>query len=258
MKERIRDYVLNLGIEDVGFAAAHDYQSAYSPPLESLFPGAKSMVVMVFKELSACESPSPQLAMNARLDLMETSRSANYRVGRFIEREFNSPVMTAPISYPMDFSGKKNPGAAEVSLRHAAIAAGLGTFGRHNLVIHPRFGTRVIFTAILTKLPLASDPPVKTNPCTGCGICVKGCPGGALDEPGRTNMRKCLTNSQPYGLMTNIAFWARFGEASPEEQKTMLQSPEYMGLYQAAFIGFQYMCFRCYSQCPIGVTPSIR
>ncbi|NVN91324.1 MAG: epoxyqueuosine reductase [Desulfuromonadales bacterium] len=257
MKERIRDYVLGLGIEDVGFAAASDYQSPKSPIIDSLFPGAKSMVVMVFKELSACESPSPQLAMNARLDLMEYSRSANYRVGRFIEREFNSPVMTVPTSYPMDFSSREKAGTGEVSLRHAAVAAGLGAFGRHNLVVHPRFGTRVIFSAILTKLPLASDPPVENSPCTDCGICVKACPGGALNVPGQTDMMKCIMNSQPYGLRTNIKFWMRFGEASPDERKAMLQSPEYMSIYQAGFIGFQYACFRCYSQCPVCVTPSI-
>jgi epoxyqueuosine reductase len=32
-------------------------------------------------------------------------------------------------------------------------------FGRHNLVIHPRFGTRITFTAVLTELPLPSDHP---------------------------------------------------------------------------------------------------
>jgi hypothetical protein len=36
---------------------------------------------------------------------------------------------------------------------------------------------------------------------------------------------------------TNIAFWSRFGAATSEEQKTMLRSPEYLSLYQSAFIG---------------------
>lgn len=254
LKESIRKFVLGLGVEDVGFAAVRDYRSPKSPAIESLFPGATSMVVLAYKELSACESPSPQLAMSARLDLMEFSRSTSYRVGRFIEREFNSPVMPIPTSYPMDFSTPEKRGIAEVSLRHAAVAAGLGAFGRHNLVVHPRLGTRVIFTAILTKLQLSSDPPVEKNPCTECGLCVQACPAGALNVQGQTDVRKCIVNSQPYGIGASIAFWSRFGEATPEELKTMLRSPEYMSLYQAGFIGFQYVCFQCYSQCPIGVT----
>lgn len=80
MKESIRSFVLDLGVDAVGFASADDYQSPNSPAIESLFPGARSMVVMAFRESSACDCPSPQLAMNARLDLMEFSRPAIYRV----------------------------------------------------------------------------------------------------------------------------------------------------------------------------------
>ena len=42
-----------------------------------------------------------------------------------------------------------------------------------------------------------------------------------------------------------------FGAVS-DERKKMMGSPEYMGLYQSAFIGFQYNCFNCYMLCPIG------
>lgn len=210
------------------------------------------MIVMAFHELSACESPSPQLAMNARLDLMEFTRPACYRVARYVETRLGSPAVAVPVSYPMDFATPQKIGVGEVSLRHAAIAAGLGSFGLHNIVVHPRFGTRVIFTAVLTQLELVSDPPPAQNPCTGCGLCVRACPAGALDVEGKTDMLKCLGNSQPYGMRTSIAFWSRFGEATPEEQKAMLQSPDYMSMYQAGFIGYQYFCFRCLAACPIG------
>lgn len=254
MKESIRGLVMGWGADDVGFASVYDYRSPNSPLIESLFPGARTMIVMAFQELAACESPSPQMAMNARLDLMEFSRSACYRLGRFVEGKLGSPAMTVPVSYPMDYSTAEKIGVAEVSLRHAAVAAGLGTFGRHNLVVHPRFGTRVIFAAVLTKLDLAPDLPVKKNSCTDCGLCVSNCPAGALDKEGKTDVMKCLRNSQPYGMGASIAFWSRFGAATSEEQKTMLRSPEYLSLYQSAFIGYQYFCFRCFAACPIGRT----
>lgn len=252
MKESIRGFILGLGVDDVGFAAVDDYRSPQSPAIESLFPGARSMIVMAFRELSACESPSPQIAMGARLDLMEFSRSVNYRVARHVEHRLASPAMSVPVSYPMDFNTPGKVGVGEVSLRHAAVAAGLGAFGRHNLVVHPRFGTRVIYTAVLTQLELASDPPVEENPCTDCGLCVSGCPAGALDVEGRTDLLKCLGKSQPYGVRASIDFWSRYGEADPEARKAMLRSPEYMSLYQAGFIGNQYFCFRCYNACPAG------
>jgi NAD-dependent dihydropyrimidine dehydrogenase PreA subunit len=80
----------------------------------------------------------------------------------------------------------------DVSLRHAAIAAGLGNFGRHNLVIHPQIGSRVVFTAVMTNLDLPSDPPVSERICTDCNICVENCPAHALDEEGKTDDMKCL------------------------------------------------------------------
>lgn len=255
MKEELRRFALGLGVDVVGFGSVEAYRSPASPPLETLFPGARSLVVLAFRELSSCESPSPLMAMNARLDLMEMSRSSSYRVARFIEGHLGGRAMTVPVSYPMDFRDPKKAGLAEVSLRHAAVAAGLGAFGRHNLVVHPRFGTRVIFTAVLTDLDLPPDAPVEENPCTGCELCVKACPVGALDEEGKTDRLKCLGNSQPYGPLASVGFWSRFGEAGPEEQKGLLRSPEYLGLYQAGFIGYQYYCFRCYASCPVGTHP---
>jgi epoxyqueuosine reductase QueG len=139
---------------------------------------------------------------------------------------------------------------ADVSLRHAAVAAGLGVFGRHNLVIHPRFGTRILFTAVLTDLALPSDPPVTDELCNDCGLCVEGCPAKALETEGRTEDMKCLRVSQPYGIGSAIGFIRKVAGATPEEQKAMFMDPRFLNLYQASFIGFQYECFRCMAVCP--------
>ncbi len=252
MKEKIRTIALEAGVDDVGFAAAADYRSPLSPPLEKLLPGARSLVVLTYRELSTCESPSPQIAMNGRLDLMEFSRSCNYKVARFIERETGTRAATVPVSYPMEMSLETKGSVGELSLRHAAVAAGLGRVGRHNLVIHPRFGTRVIFTAVVTEAELSPDPPVEEELCTRCGLCVENCPASALDEEGRTDLGKCLKNSQPYGIAGAIRFWKKFGGVGPDERKAMLHDPHYWRLYQAGFIGFQYFCFNCLASCPVG------
>jgi len=77
-----------------------------------------------------------------------------------LEREFKAKAMTVPPSYPLLMSYETRGTVGDVSLRHAAIAAGLGNFGRHNLVIHPTIGSRVVFTAVIINLDLLSDPPV--------------------------------------------------------------------------------------------------
>ncbi len=252
MKEKIREFVLGMGVDAVGFANLADYHSPKSPSMETIFPQAKSMVVLAYKELSTCESPNMQIAMNGRLDIMEFSRSCNYKLARFLEREYSAKAMTVPVSYPLDMSLKTTGTVGEVSLRHAAVAAGLGKFGRHNLVIHPKLGTRVIYTAILCDLDFPSDAQVTEDLCSQCNLCVQNCPAGALDEEGKTDVFKCLKNSQPYGLGANIRFWSKFGNSSPDEQKKMLGDEHYWRLYQASFIGLQYFCFKCYSTCPVG------
>jgi epoxyqueuosine reductase QueG len=175
--------------------------------------------------------------MNGRLDLMEFSRSCNYKLVRMLERTHGARAMSVPASYPMEMSRRTKGAVGEFSLRHAAVAAGLGAFGRHNLVVHPRFGSRVVFTAVLTDLDLPPDPPFEGSLCSDCGLCVQSCPGAALSEAGKTDVLKCLKNSQPYGLGTVIRFWSGYAGASPEERNAMLKEEGFWAMYQANFIG---------------------
>lgn len=251
MKEKIRNYALSLGVDDFGFASVTDYNSPQSPKIETIFPEAKSILVACVKEMSHVESPNPQIAMNGRMDIMEYARSTNYKMSRFLEKECGAKAMSIPLSYPLELNPQNSRSVADVSLRHAAIAAGLGVFGRHNLVIHPRLGSRVLFMAVLTDLPFTSDPPCTETLCTECNICVESCPAKALDVEGRTDFGKCIRTSQPYGLAKVIGFWMNWIGKSPEEQQKMLLTKDFFMTYQASFIGFQYFCFKCYNSCPV-------
>jgi len=253
MKNCIGEFTRSLGVDDFGVAAKKDYKSPRSPAVESIFPEAKSMVVLAYKELASCDSENNQIAMNGRLDLMEFSRSCNYQTARFIERDLKARCMTVPVSYPLPMTRETLGAVADVSTRHAAVAAGLGNFGRHNLVIHPEFGTRVIFTVVLTDLEVAPDAPVVERLCNDCGDCVESCPSGALDEEGKTDVLACLRSNQPYGIGANIRFWSKFAESAVEDRQTMLADDKYWRLYQAGSIGFQYFCFNCMKVCPIGL-----
>lgn len=91
------------------------------------------------------------------------------------------------------------------SHRHIAVIAGLGTFGRHNLLITDsgccgRIGT------IVTDLVLESDPRKSEELCIEkagghCGICVDRCVNGSLSEMGFQRHRcfeQCLENGERY------------------------------------------------------------
>jgi epoxyqueuosine reductase QueG len=111
--------------------------------------------------------------MAVRLDGLEFVRSSNYKLARFLDREFQAKAMTVPPSYPLHMSYETKGTVGDVSLRHAAVAAGLGNFGRNNLVIHPKMGSRVVFSAVITDLELPSDPAVTEKLCTDCMACVE-------------------------------------------------------------------------------------
>lgn len=70
-----------------------------------------------------------------------------------------------------------------VYLKDAAVAAGLGTLGRSNLLITPEFGPRVRLRAIGLGIALPPSSQVKDDPCVGCAApCRKACPRLAFVE----------------------------------------------------------------------------
>lgn len=74
------------------------------------------------------------------------------------------------------------------SHRHIAFLAGLGTFGKHNLLITSK-GCCGYYTSLVTTLPLAGDLIPAKPACLfyhgkDCGLCIKQCVGGALTKEG--------------------------------------------------------------------------
>lgn len=89
MEAKIREFILSLGVDDVGFAAAGEYNNPKSYQITEILPKAKSVVVMAFKVLSNCESPALSPALNGYKDLEAFARAASYRAARFLERQYN-------------------------------------------------------------------------------------------------------------------------------------------------------------------------
>ncbi len=66
-----------------------------------------------------------------------------------------------------------------------AIKAGLGEYGRHNMLITKEFGPRVRISKIFTNMPLVHDKPDKfgvTEFCDICRRCYDACPVNAITD----------------------------------------------------------------------------
>ena len=68
-----------------------------------------------------------------------------------------------------------------VSQKHAAQAAGLGTIGRHSLLITPEFGSMVWLGTVLCEQGFEPDE-MKEPLCNNCNLCVEICPVNALEK----------------------------------------------------------------------------
>jgi ferredoxin len=68
-----------------------------------------------------------------------------------------------------------------------AIEAGLGEYGRHGLLITPKYGPNVRIAKVFTDLPLAVDHPIKFGVkefCQECRKCASACPPRAIPDGG--------------------------------------------------------------------------
>jgi len=78
-------------------------------------------------------------------------------------------------------------------LREKPLAekSGLGFYGKHGIIISPRWGSRIVLGTIVTDLEFPPDEPGE-NLCGNCNLCMKLCPVGAIVEPGVIDERRCL------------------------------------------------------------------
>ncbi|MDE4907670.1 hypothetical protein L0665_03465 [Methanogenium marinum] len=83
--------------------------------------------------------------------------------------------------------------AGGIYLKDAAVLAGLGVFGRNNLVLVPGFGPCIRFRALWADLEVKAGVSLCVSPCSGCSLpCHEHCPQQAFPG-GQYNRERCLS-----------------------------------------------------------------
>ncbi len=108
--------------------------------------------------------------VNAQLDSITSFMASE------IQRLGHKSIPVAA-SYIIDWK-KQN---AHVSHRHVALNAGLGFWGRNNLLVHPKYGAGIRLSSLFTNMPLTTDSPIKSD-CGECSACMAACPAEAITE----------------------------------------------------------------------------
>ncbi|MBN1665207.1 MAG: epoxyqueuosine reductase [Deltaproteobacteria bacterium] len=117
----------------------------------------------------------------------------------FIESCGSYRATPAPSYAPMVFEDMEPWGL--LSLKHAAVNAGLGAFGRSGQVYHPQWGGLVRLAAVITNAELPGDPMNEADPCPpNCRACFQACPSQAFRDDGLFNKMTCLSHSVKHAI----------------------------------------------------------
>jgi epoxyqueuosine reductase len=190
-------------VDLVGTASVAEMEPRLRDQVVALLPEAKSAVVLameIFPEVLDHSRPeklmgegSPRDILVPHMDYLNSRiTKAAYDLAKVSRRLGFKALPMAPANYPQD----QRYLSALLSYKHAAEAAGLGTIGRHSLLVTPQFGPRVRLGCLLTGADLKPSPRIKDGLCEECNNCIAVCPSKALslpsgDEPYAINKYAC-------------------------------------------------------------------
>lgn len=166
LRQAVEDVVNRAGALDVGYAMIRQ---------------AIPTVVMAFP-YSAVWLPRRPLALTRKLG--EVALASNQALSRAV-------ALLQSAGYAAHGKGVLS---VYGDFRPLAAAAGLGGWGRNGLIVHPRYGSGLLFTALFTNAPLTWEERPRQGGCRACGECVSACPAGALDKE-RLHLLRCLGHS---------------------------------------------------------------
>ena len=76
--------------------------------------------------------------------------------------------------------------------REFAQRAGIGSVGKHTLLIEQGVGSWMLLGAIVTTAKLEPTAPAPADPCSSCTRCIDACPTDAI-APWEVDARKCIS-----------------------------------------------------------------
>ena len=208
MENEIKKMLLGLGADVCGLAQADDFTEApagFHP--RDIFPGCRSVIIFAKRMPRGSGRVSPRIVYNRanEMNIFEVDRIA-FQAALDLEKDFGALAAPLPADSPYDYWDPENlRGQGLMSLRHAAVLAGLGRLGRSSLLINKDFGNMLTLGGILCDLDLKSDPLAEELCLKNCRRCLEACPAKALDGIG-AEQKRCRpntyeTNARGFGVI---------------------------------------------------------
>ena len=197
MKEHIKEIVLRLGADVCGIANIDRFVEApkgFHP--RDIYPDCKSVVVLGIALPKGLAMVEPRLIYAHFNDsTCESVDRISFEAAKEIERISGDYAIPLPSDSPYEYwDADKLEGRGLISMKHAAVLAGLRTLGKSTLFLNNAYGNMLVLGAILTDIDMASDPLAESICITGCNLCINHCPSQAIDHNG-VNQLKCRHNT---------------------------------------------------------------
>lgn len=188
LARRVNQICMNAGARVCGIAAAESFGDApegFRP--RDLYADCASVVVFALPVPRGTAAVDPRIVYGRynyfSLELLD---EIAFRAAAEIEQAIPGAVaVPLPSDSPYEYwVPERQEGRGILSLKHAAVKAGLGTLGRSTLLLNAEYGGMLNLGALLTNLSLEPDPPAEPVCLSNCRICIDGCPAGAISETG--------------------------------------------------------------------------
>ncbi|MBN1777930.1 MAG: epoxyqueuosine reductase [Clostridiales bacterium] len=198
MKEEIRALALSLGADVCGFAETGRFADAPAgfSPLD-VYKDCQTVIVLGIALPKGLTKIKPRLVYNhfnepvigALLD------QVSLRLARETERRFGCCAVPVPCDTPYEYwDAEHMEGRGLISMKHAAVRAGLGTLGKNTLLLNREYGNMLNLGMVLTDLSIPSDPLAKSICIAGCTKCEDSCPANAIRN-GVVDQKLCREHS---------------------------------------------------------------
>jgi epoxyqueuosine reductase QueG len=182
--DEIKSRVQGLGADLCQIASVERFADA--PPgfhPADIVKGCHSVVVVATRfPVSTLSVSSPAAYTFVRNKLADKIDSITVQVAAELET-LGSCAVPVPSADPYDYwDDNRRHGQGILSLKHAAVRAGLGQIGKNTLLVNEKFGNMVWLGAIVLDQKLEPDGLANYQTCLpNCRICLEACPANALD-----------------------------------------------------------------------------
>ncbi len=203
MREEIRRQAYALNADACGFAEVGrfaDSPEGFSPL--DIYADCKTVIVVGMAIPKGLTKINPRLVYSHYNDLSSHLMDEMlFRLAWALERQYSGCLaVPVPCDSPYEYWDKEKwEGRGLMSMKHAAVRAGLGSLGKSTLLINREFGNMLNIGVVLINEALPSDSLAEPLCIEGCTRCVDSCPTGAIQN-GSVVQKLCREYS--YGQKT--------------------------------------------------------